>query len=61
MRLIWLSVVLVLSLALAPLAVEAQLELPPVSWTPHRSGAERSVHDAEEPSTIPARVSGAAR
>ncbi len=24
-------------------------------------GAERSVHDAEEPSTVPARVSGAAR
>ena len=26
-----------------------------------RVGAERSVHDAEEPSTVPARVSGAAR
>ena len=39
---------------------DAQLELPRFRGHP-RVGAERSVHDAEEPSTIPARVSGAAR
>jgi Domain of unknown function (DUF6538) len=36
------------------------VELPRFRGHP-RVGAERSVHDAEEPSTIPARVSGAAR